>query len=55
MIGMPGIIAILAFGLFAVIPWIAGVCGLLTLYRMRTTQDAMRAALDRIEQRLPYS
>ena len=52
MFGMPELMMIVAFGLFGVLPWVAGIWALLTLQKMRIAQEAMRASLDRIEQRL---
>ena len=53
MVGMPEIVVFLFLGVFGIAPWIAAIWALLTLQKMRTAQDAMRASLERIEQRLP--
>lgn len=46
---MPELMIIGMISLGGIVPLVAGVWALVTLYNVRKTQDAMRATLDRVE------
>jgi hypothetical protein len=49
---MPELLILLMVSSFGIVPLAIGIWALVTLHRVRTTQDAMRATLDRLEQTL---
>jgi len=51
-IGLPEIVVILFIFVAWVVPLAAGIWALLTLYRIRISQDAIRATLESIERHL---
>ena len=51
-IGVPEIVILAMLLFFGILPWVAAIWALVTLWRMRGTMDAMRGSLDRIEQHL---
>lgn len=52
MFGIPELMIIAAIGLRVIVPLAAGLWVVVTLYKMRQTQDAIDARLARIEQSL---
>ena len=52
-IGVPEIIVLLIMSAFWVLPLIAAVWAIVTLYRVRRDQETLLAKLDVIEKRLP--
>ena len=54
-IGMPELIIVLMISLVWVVPAAAAVWALLTLHRVRATQETMLMKLDAIERSLPRS
>lgn len=52
-IGVPEIIVLLIMSAFWVIPLVAAVWAIVTLYRVRRDQETLLAKLDVIEKRLP--
>jgi len=51
-IGIPEIFVVLMFGVFWILPVVAGIWALITLYHVRVGQDALRAKLETIERLL---
>jgi hypothetical protein len=52
MLGVPELITVVVLIIGWLVPLVAGVWALVTLYRLREGQAAMRTSLERIEQRL---
>lgn len=52
-IGVPEIVILLIMAAFWVIPLVAAVWAMVTLYRVRRDQETLLAKLDVIEKRLP--
>lgn len=53
MFGVPELMIVGMIGTLWIVPLVAGIWALMTLHRLRQTQDAIRATLERIEQSLP--
>jgi hypothetical protein len=51
-VGLPEIMILMLFLFFGILPWVAAIWALVTLWRMRGALDAMRGSLERIEQQL---
>ena len=51
-VGIPEILVIMMFGFFWIIPLAAGVWALVTLHRIRTSQEDVRRRLEAIERSL---
>jgi hypothetical protein len=52
MLGLPELLIVLMISSVGLVPLAIGIWAIVTLHRVRATQDAMRATLDRLEQRL---
>jgi hypothetical protein len=52
MLGLPELLVVLMLALTGIVPLAIGIWAVVTLHRVRATQDAMKATLDRLEQRL---
>jgi hypothetical protein len=50
--GLPEVFILVMLLFFGILPWVAAIWALVTLWRMRGTMDAMRLSLERIEQHL---
>ena len=50
--GLPEFLIILMYASVGILPLAIGLWAIVMLHRIRATQDAMRATLDRLEQRL---
>jgi hypothetical protein len=52
MLGLPELFVLLMIAATGILPLAIAVWALVTLHRVRASQEAMRATLDRLEQRL---